>query len=109
MNTFEIVSALDAEIARLQVAKSILQGIGATAKRGPGRPAKSQAPLDLLPTAKPSKSRTMSAAGRARIAAAQKARWAARKKSTETVVPTALGLSAKKRSAKKVKSASMRK
>jgi len=84
MNTFEIVSALDAEIARLQQARNILEGIAGTAKRGRGRPAKLQDSLNVILSAKPSKKRTMSAKGRARIAAAQKARWAAHRKETET-------------------------
>lgn len=43
-------------------------------ENGPGRPKATEAG-----TAAPQKRRTMSAAGRARIAAAQKARWAAQK------------------------------
>ena len=46
-------------------------------QRGPGRPKAVSARKDH---AGPAKRRTMSKAGRARIAAAQKARWAARKK-----------------------------
>jgi hypothetical protein len=62
MNTTEIIQAIDAKIRRLQEAKTLLDGAPATksaAKRSPktGR-------------------RKMSEEGRARIAAAQKARWA---------------------------------
>jgi hypothetical protein len=62
MDTTKLIEALDLEIARLQHAKALLSG----------------APLKGKPKAV---KRTMSAEGRARIAAAQKARWAkARKK-----------------------------
>jgi len=44
---------------------------------GPGRP---EAAVTATDHAAPAKRRTMSAAGRARIAAAQRARWAALKK-----------------------------
>jgi hypothetical protein len=66
MDTNEIIEAIDAEIQRLQAAKALLGG-GPTSK----------------PAAKPSPKpggRKMSAAGRARIVAAQKARWAKVKK-----------------------------
>jgi hypothetical protein len=62
MDTNEIIEAIDAEIQRLQAAKALLGG-GPTSK----------------PAAKPSPKpggRKMSAAGRARIVAAQKARSA---------------------------------
>jgi hypothetical protein len=62
MDTNEIIEAIDAEIQRLQAAKALLGG-------SPTR----------KPAAKPSPKsgrRKMSAAGRARIVAAQKARWA---------------------------------
>jgi hypothetical protein len=71
MNTAEIIQFLDTEIARLEKARTLLNGdAGVPLKRG--RPAKS------LVTVKPVKPerRKMSAEGRARIAAAQKARWA---------------------------------
>lgn len=77
-DTRDIHSAIDAEIAKLQQAKAVLSE-DSTVKRRAGRPAK------VLPTGynsvgaktaklaqRPEKGRTMSAAGRARIAAAQK-------------------------------------
>jgi hypothetical protein len=73
MQTSHIIEQIDAEIKRLQQAKSLL--IGATAKRGPGKPAKTS-------IAAPKK-RQMSPEGRAKIAAAQKARWAKAKKSAK--------------------------
>ena len=89
MNTRDILLAIDAEIAKLQQAKAILNE-GSTGKRRPGRPAKplstghnsagvKTAALDQRRKTR----RTISAAGRARIAAAQKARWATSKKAAE--------------------------
>jgi len=66
----QILAEFDAEIARLHQARAILNG--AEVKRGPGRP------KDVAPTAK--KKRNLSPEGRARIAAAVKARWAKQKK-----------------------------
>jgi hypothetical protein len=84
MNTNDIIITIDAEISRLQQAKALLIDTFSLtpAKRKPGRPA--TAPGNGRATsfnpaefdAKPRKRRGMSAAGRARIAAAQKARWA---------------------------------
>jgi hypothetical protein len=61
VNIDVIVQSIDEEIERLQRARSLLTG---SPKRG-------------LPAAK---KRTMSAEGRARVAAAQKARWAKAKR-----------------------------
>jgi hypothetical protein len=69
MTTDTILAEIDAEILKLQQVKALLTG--STSKRSPGRPSNS------VPIAK---KRTMSAEGRARIAAAQKARWAKAKK-----------------------------
>ena len=84
MDTNEIILAIDAEISRLQQAKARLtQTLSPTsAKRRPGRPtaasggstATSFNPVNF--DAKATKRRGMSAEGRSRIAAAQKARWA---------------------------------
>jgi len=71
MNTAEIVSQINQEIARLTAAKELLQGT--TAKKGPGRPRAVAATSD---TKRTKKRRKLSAEGRARIAAAMKARWA---------------------------------
>ena len=74
MDVSNILASIDAEIAKLEGAKetiSALQGdlVTTTLKSGPGRP-KSSTP----PKSKPR--RNMTPEGRARIAAAQKARWA---------------------------------
>lgn len=93
MNTDEIVRSIDDEISRLQRARSLLAGT--TGIRRAGRPAKSAATkaTSFVPaefTAQPAKRRTMSAAGRARVAAAQKKRWAALKAgATAAVTPKA--------------------
>jgi len=74
MGTKEIIAQIDTEIARLQRVKSILSGTSTT-KLKRGRPKASHkvaAPLAAK--------LTMSPEGRARIAAAQKARWAKAKK-----------------------------
>jgi hypothetical protein len=70
MDTVEVIQSIDAEIARLEKARALLNGHVST-------PAKRGRPVSLKPvaTAKPQR-RKMSAEGRARIAAAQKARWA---------------------------------
>jgi hypothetical protein len=69
MDTNALVAEIDAEIYRLQTAKALLTG-QTTSPRG-GRP----------PATKPTTGRwRMSPEGRARVAAAQKARWAKVKK-----------------------------
>ena len=70
VNTPEILSALDTEIARLQHARTLIAG--STEPKRRGRPPAS-------PKAAPKKG-GMSAEGRKRIAEAQRQRWAARKK-----------------------------
>lgn len=70
METNAILAAIDAEIQRLQHARSVLSG-NTVGTRGPGRPKVSS-------TA--SNRRRLSAEARAKIAAAQKARWAKAKK-----------------------------
>jgi hypothetical protein len=72
VNTQEIITALDAEIARLQHARSLIAASGKPKRRG--RPAKS------APSAVPaSKKRKLSSEARKKIAAAQKKRWAKQK------------------------------
>ena len=88
MDTNDIVLAIDAEISRLQQAKALLTDTSSLthAKRKPDRPAAASGSCKATSfnpaefDAKPRKRPGMSAAGRARIAAAQKARWARFKK-----------------------------
>lgn len=62
MDTAQLVSEIDSEIARLQQVRTLLAGVGsATHAKAPRR------------------KRTLSAEARARIAAAQKRRWAKQK------------------------------
>jgi hypothetical protein len=70
MKTHEIIAQLDAEIIRLQQAKSLLAA-DTTTKRGPGRP-------KAAPTIRKTRA-PMSAFAREKIAAAQRARWAKQK------------------------------
>jgi hypothetical protein len=63
MDTSEIIEAIDQEIYRLETAKALLTGGG--------------------PATEQHQRREISAAGRRRIAAAQKARWAKVKKAAK--------------------------
>jgi hypothetical protein len=73
MDTAEILQTIDAEIARLEQVRALLNGHTAPVKRG--RPIGSNAT-----TTTKAPRRKMSAEGRARIVVAQKARWAKAKK-----------------------------
>lgn len=70
-----IIAEIDAEIASLQRARALLAGAATTTRR-PGRPKGTS-----KGTAK--KKRNLSPEGRARIAAAVKARWAKQKKAVK--------------------------
>src|ERR1035441_2220112 len=79
MARIDIIGEIDAEISRLQQAKALLSETDSGGvKRRPGRPIGSGAAKTVaLPSkAKAQPRRKMSAAGRARISAAMKARWA---------------------------------
>jgi hypothetical protein len=67
MDTNQIIEAIDAEITRLEEAKRLLDSARAAGRRTES-------------AKKVPEKRTMSAEGRARIAAAQKARWAKQKR-----------------------------
>ena len=117
MGTVEIIRQIDVEISHLRQAKELLSETDSSVvKRKPGRPSGSRV-VKSLPVALPSKAitqprRKMSAAGRARIAAAMKARWAkvrrAAKKATATQKPLVAAVlpkaSTKKAASKKVAS-----
>jgi hypothetical protein len=68
MSIHDIISTIDAELVSLQQARALIAGIGSSAPLGKkgGRPKKAKGGL--------------SAAGRARIAEAQRRRWAEKKK-----------------------------
>jgi hypothetical protein len=72
LDTESIIQEIDSEISRLEQAKAILSET--TVKRSPGRPKRTQ-PVIKTVAVEPTK-RVMSAEGRAKIAAAQKLRWA---------------------------------
>jgi hypothetical protein len=71
MDKDTILATIDAEISKLEQAKALLTGT--TVKRGPGRPKGTSKTT-------PKKKRNLSPEGRARIAAAVKARWAKQRK-----------------------------
>ena len=75
MDTQSIIDALDGEIERLKQARAVLTTLPTSdvTKRGPGRPKSTTA----APTRK---KRVLSDESRAKIAAAQKKRWAAKKR-----------------------------
>ncbi len=117
MGTVEIIRQIDVEISLLQQARALLsESDSGEVKRKPGRPSGSRV-VKSLPVALPPKAitqprRKMSAAGRARIAAAMKARLAkvrrAAKKATATQKPLVAAVlpkaSTKKAASKKVAS-----
>ena len=75
----DILSSIDAEIATLKQARTLLAAGSAVtvAKRKAGRPPKVTASSPIA--SPPKKKRVLSPEGRARIAAAANKRWAARK------------------------------
>jgi hypothetical protein len=74
MDTRYLIEAIDAEISRLQQVKSLLSG--------PGR-AQTTKLYGAVQALKPTKRRKLSASARAKIAAAQRARWAKFRKSAK--------------------------
>jgi hypothetical protein len=75
MNVANLIQEIDAEIARLQKAKSLLSDSLGVARKA-GRPRMNNV------LSRPAR-KAMSAEGRAKIAAAQRARWAKAKKSAK--------------------------
>jgi hypothetical protein len=81
MDRVEIIRQIDVEISRLQQARALLsESDSGEVKRKPGRPSGRRVvkslPVALPPKANTQPRRKMSTAGRARIAAAMKMRWA---------------------------------
>jgi hypothetical protein len=89
MNTTDIIVEIDAMISRLREAKALLAGTEITIKRKPWRPSrvnlsgKATNSIPAKSAAKPAARRTLSTEARAKIAAAQKARWAKTKKAAK--------------------------
>ncbi|HKR27692.1 MAG TPA: hypothetical protein VJS11_09555 [Acidobacteriaceae bacterium] len=72
MNTSELIAGIDEELSRLRQVRGLLASDGGV-RRGPGRPAAS---FEFGASRPKKKKRHMSAEGRAKIAAAQRKRWA---------------------------------
>ena len=86
MSITNLISEIDAEILRLQEARTLLAGASSPAPKKRGRPAGVVKVVNAA--AKPAKAvkkakRNLSPEGRARIAAAAKARWAALKQAAK--------------------------
>ncbi len=83
MNINDILEAIDQQITQLQQARALLAGNESSdaptgKRRGRPKGSANQTIKASAPVAAKSGKRTMSPEGRARIAAAQKARWAAK-------------------------------
>ncbi len=80
----DVISQIDAEIAKLQQAKVLLSGAAAPAalpKPGRGRPKGSKnSTSEAAPASAPKRERKLSPEGRKAIADAMKRRWAERRK-----------------------------
>lgn len=83
MEVTRILAEIDAQITKLQQARTLLSGSGATApvvKKAVGRPRKVPAPPVKAVTPTGRAKRNLSPEARKRIADAQKRRWAERRK-----------------------------
>jgi hypothetical protein len=102
LNTEEIIAQIDEEISKLQQAKTLLVGNVGVKPNRVGRPKKSITVSRIL-SVEPAK-RVMSAECRARIAAAQKLRWAKTKRADRKAAKKAAvkSVPAKRATAKKV-------
>ena len=94
MNTNDILVAIDAEISRLQQARTLLSDTSPIGKRQPGRPAGSSMP------GKVKAKRTLSAEAREKIAAAQRARWAKSKRAAKKVASSSAAIAKKSTAAR---------
>ncbi len=97
MQTSEIIATIDSEIERLRQAKTLLLGAAEAPAKRRGRPrgsahhdSSAHQPLKAKTT-----KRSLSAEGKARIAAAQKARWAAKRKNEKPASKTVKGTATK--------------
>jgi len=75
----DLLSLIDAEIARLREARSLLASSTPSSPITKARPGRPRLIVDTPSTAKKSKKRNLSPEGRAKIAAAVKRRWAKQK------------------------------
>ena len=83
MSIASLISSIDAEIAKLHQARALLSGAATPAAKKRGRPAKAAGAVKVVAAKPVKKKRKLSPEGRARIAAAAKARWAAVKKAAK--------------------------
>jgi hypothetical protein len=95
MDTIAIVLEIDAEITRLQQVKQLLTAVKATEKRKPGRPSAAGLPANATKAI-----RTISAASRENIAAAQKKRWAKVRRAKKAALNAAAAPATKKSASK---------
>jgi len=79
-----IIAEIDAQISKLQQARTLLAGTTQTSSKGPGRPKGRKAAVKTTAAAAPKtaskRKRKLSPEGRKRIADAMKKRWAERRK-----------------------------
>jgi hypothetical protein len=78
-----IIAEIDAQISKLQQARTLLAGTTQTASKGPGRPRGRKAAVKTTaaaPKTAAKRKRKLSPEGRKRIADAMKKRWAERRK-----------------------------
>lgn len=80
VNRSQIIDLIDGEISRLEEAKELLSNGETTAVSRRGRPAKVKNLSSQVPANTRKRVRTLSPETRAKIAAAQRARWASTKK-----------------------------
>jgi hypothetical protein len=79
MDTTDILALIDAEIAKLQQARAL---VADATQKGPERPESATVPI-IKRKKKKKKKRNITPEGRARIAAAVKARWERQRKATK--------------------------
>ncbi len=82
MEVSRIIAEIDAQIAKLQQARTLLAGAAAVGGRRPGRPKGTTAAAKTSASRKRAK-RVLSPDARKRIADAQKRRWAAHRKESD--------------------------
>ncbi len=99
MDTTSIIQEIDSQISRLEQAKAILSATAA--KKSPSRPKQTQPVFKTV--AIESTKRVLSAEAKAKIAEAQRARWAKSKRANEMAAKkvTVKLVNAKKQSVKK--------
>lgn len=81
MEVSRIIAEIDAQISKLQQARTLLAGTAQLATKGPGRPKGRKVPVKAAGSkTATTRKRKLSPEGRKRIADAMKKRWAERRK-----------------------------